>query len=321
MICDRSLLCILNGTMKTKIIYLLTATALSASLFQGCDREMLNDLYELQEQADCLNNTVSKLNEEISSIGGIVSELQNGGYVKEYKAIIETGETIGYQITFGDGNSFVVYNGKNGADGKDGYVPSISVKQDSDGVLYWTLDGDWLKDGNGNKIRVTGKDGEPGADGITPQFKIVNDYWYVSYNDGGEWVKLYPSRGEPGAAGASFFQSVVIGNNTMVLTLSDGTVLNIPLEAPFGITLSSYEVEIPLSGSSTIEYTLNGAGTNPAVFAKCTSGDLRTSVTRMDNSHGTITITATDESEDTEVIVWASNGTTTVMAVIEIKLV
>lgn len=35
-----------------------------------------------------------------------------------------------------------------------------------------------------------GDPGEPGEDGITPQLKIENDYWYVSYDSGSTWIEL-----------------------------------------------------------------------------------------------------------------------------------
>ena len=51
-------------------------------------------------------------------------------------------------------------DGKDGTDGQDGTAPVIGVKPDTDGVYYWTLNGDWLRDSDGNKIPTTGKDGE-----------------------------------------------------------------------------------------------------------------------------------------------------------------
>ena len=55
--------------------------------------------------------------------------------------------------------------GTPGADGQDGYTPVIGVRMDTDGIYYWTLDGEWLLDDQGNKMRVTGENGKDGADG------------------------------------------------------------------------------------------------------------------------------------------------------------
>ena len=56
-------------------------------------------------------------------------------------------------------------NGKDGADGKDGETPEVSIRQDSDGNWYWTLNGSYILDANGNKVRANGFDGQNGKDG------------------------------------------------------------------------------------------------------------------------------------------------------------
>ncbi len=63
-------------------------------------------------------------------------------------------------------------DGKDGKDGVDGQTPVVSVRQDSDGNWYWTLNGDFILDKAGNKIRangIDGKDGAPGKDGVDGQ--------------------------------------------------------------------------------------------------------------------------------------------------------
>lgn len=47
-----------------------------------------------------------------------------------------------------------------------------------------------------------GSNGENGKDGITPSFKIENDYWFVSYDNGNNWTELGKARGEDGQDGA-----------------------------------------------------------------------------------------------------------------------
>ena len=145
--------------------------------------------------------------------------------------------------------------------GKDGHTPTIGVKKDTDGNYYWTLDGEWMQDSEGNKIPTTapGADGQPGApgqdgeDGITPLLKIEDDYWFVSYDNGKTWTKLGKATGEDGkdgvdgapgqdgAAGApgqdgqdgqdgdSFFKGVDTSNSYyVIITLADGTQVKIP---------------------------------------------------------------------------------------------
>ena len=38
--------------------------------------------------------------------------------------------------------------------------------KDTDGIYYWTIDGEWLLDSKGNKIQANG------YNGITPRLKI-----------------------------------------------------------------------------------------------------------------------------------------------------
>lgn len=54
---------------------------------------------------------------------------------------------------------------------------------------------DWIKENSGST-------GSPGADGITPKFKIDNDYWFVSYDEGETWKELGKATGEQGEKGA-----------------------------------------------------------------------------------------------------------------------
>ena len=220
------------------------------------------------------------MNSNISALESIVTALQANDYVTGVTPISEEGQKIGYTLTFSKSGSIDIYHGKDGAagapgqdgaDGKDGHTPVIGVRKDADGVYYWTLDGEWITDNEGNKIPTTGADGTPGQDGedgkpgqdgengqdgkpgadgkpgqdgkdgITPLLKIENEYWYVSYNNGQTWEKLYKAVGEngqdgqngdpgkDGQDGASFFQSVDTTNpNYIILTLADGSQIKIP---------------------------------------------------------------------------------------------
>ena len=207
-----------------------------------------------------LKELVNRINGNVASLQAIVEALQNNDYVKSVTPIYELGEIVGYTITFAKSGPVAIYNGK------DGYTPTIGVKKDTDGNYYWTLDGEWMKDSEGNKIPTTapGADGQPGApgqdgeDGITPLLKIEDDYWFVSYDNGKTWTKLGKATGEdgkdgvdgaPGQDGAegapgqdgqdgqdgdSFFQNVDTANSDyVILTLADGTQIKLPTWAAF----------------------------------------------------------------------------------------
>jgi hypothetical protein len=63
------------------------------------------------------------------------------------------------------------------ATGNDGVTPVVGAAEfpASSGSYCWTVDGEWLTDAGGNKIPLTGEQGQggdPGADGVTPQLRI-----------------------------------------------------------------------------------------------------------------------------------------------------
>lgn len=96
-------------------------------------------------------------------------------------------------------------DGEAGKDGKDGVTLVIGIKQDVDGVYYWTQkigDGEstWILDSNGKKIKATGEKGEPGQ---TPSIGS-NGNWWIGSNDTG--VK---AKGEDGQDG----DTLSIGSN------------------------------------------------------------------------------------------------------------
>lgn len=53
--------------------------------------------------------------------------------------------------------------GEDGQDGIDGSAPVVGVKKDSDGIYYWTINGEWLLGENGEKIKAVGIDGVSGG--------------------------------------------------------------------------------------------------------------------------------------------------------------
>ena len=204
------------------------------------------------------------MNTNISSLQSIVNALQKNDYITNVSPVRKDGAEIGYTITFAYGDTITIYhgtNGQDGANGKDGYTPQIGVMKDTDGIYYWTVDGEWLLDGKGNKIQANGvngtngsngqdgtngKDGIDGADGITPRLKIENDYWYVSYDNGATWTELGKATGEDGKDGQdgndgadgsdgadgedgdSIFKSVTQDDEYVYFNLADGTMITLP---------------------------------------------------------------------------------------------
>lgn len=201
---------------------LLTALCLAASCSKFDDSKiwekingLSNDIATLQAQSDALNS-------ELSTIKAIVTALQDQDYITN---VAPLADGSGYTITFAKLGAVVIKNGEKGATGN---TPKMGVKKDTDGIYYWTIDGEWLLD-NGDKIVAEGKTGQ---EGVTPKLKIENDYWYVSYDNGASWQQLGKAKGDEGAQGPqgdSLFQSIDTSDpENVVIFLSDGTVFVIP---------------------------------------------------------------------------------------------
>ena len=208
-------------------------------LLLGCsdkydDSALRNDLNDLENRVAKLEDLCKQMNTNISSLQTIVTALQNNVYVTGTTPLMKDGKEIGYTITFSKGNPITIYHGKDGQDGEDGTTPTIGVKKDTDGVYYWTLNGEFIVVDDG-KIQAEGKDGTNGTNGTTPQFKIENDYWFVSYDNGTNWTQLGKATGEDGVGSDSMFSGVDYETSTdyIIFTLSNGTQIKLPTWSAF----------------------------------------------------------------------------------------
>ena len=195
------------------------------------DDDLWNSVHGLENRVAKLEELCKQMNTNISSLQTIVTALQNNVYVTGTTPLMKDGKEIGYTITFSKGNPITIYHGKDGQDGEDGITPTISVKKDTDGVYYWTWNGEFIVV-DGGKIQAEGKDG---TNGTTPQFKIENDYWFVSYNNGANWTQLGKATGEDGIGGDSMFSGVDYETSTdyVIFTLSNGTQIKLPTWSAF----------------------------------------------------------------------------------------
>ena len=274
----------------------------------------------------------NQMNTNISSLQTIVSALQNNDYITTCVPLMENGVQIGYTITFAKSGSIVIYHGKdgengsNGDDGKDGVdglTPIIGVRTNTDGITYWTLNGEWLLDEKGNKVRVNGKDGVDGTDGsngkdaIIPQLKVENSYWYISYDNGASWTQLGKATGEDGKDGTngtdgidgdSFFQSITQDEDYVYLTLSTGEKIDIPKHHPLSVSFTETEdIRVLADKTYTIGYTITGADDNTVIKALAQDG-FRAVVKKSDNATGIIEITTPPTILPTEILIFVTDG-------------
>ena len=211
---------------------LLAVVALTSCKYD--DDDIWNSVHGLENRVAKLEELCKQMNTNISSLQTIVTALQNNDYVTGTTPLMKDGKEIGYTITFSKGNPITIYHGKDGQDGEDGTTPTIGVKKDTDGVYYWTLNGEFIVVDDG-KIQAEGKDGTNGTNGTTPQFKIENDYWFVSYDNGTNWTQLGKATGEDGVGSDSMFSGVDYETSTdyIIFTLSNGTQIKLPTWSAF----------------------------------------------------------------------------------------
>jgi len=305
--------------MKTKLLF--SAFVIGAAL-TACekydDTAIINCLEGHEQSINDLGRRVSKLEElcsqlniEISSLKTIVNAVQARDYITGVTPLYEEGVQTGYSISFAKSASITIRNGHNG---KDGHSPEIGIAQDENGIWCWTLDGAWLKDGSWNKIPVTGNDGTNGTngnDGITPQLKIENDYWYVSIDKGASWTKLGKATGEDGEDGKdgdSFFRSVDEKENEVLLTLADGTVVRIPKLPELSIDIDRSAGIICTPGQvCEVPYRLLGTIGESLVETLC-EGGLRASVEQTGEAEGIISVSIPASGPEGKVLVFVCNG-------------
>lgn len=192
------------------------------------DSYLLKKIDEIDDRLTKLEILCAQMNTNISSLQTIVAALQSRDYVTSVTPVMQGDKEIGYTITFDKSGSITIYHGRDGESGGEGHTPSIGVGKDSDGIYYWTLDGEWLLGNDGKKIPVSGKDG---ADGISPKLKIEDGFWWISYDDEVTWTKLGQATGdagEPGQKGDSMFSDVVVNDEYITFVMSDGKSFTLP---------------------------------------------------------------------------------------------
>ena len=250
--------------MKRLLTCFFALMAFLVSCTEFDDSPIWDKLNDYEERISKLEIECRKINTNIIALQSILQALQNCEYITNVSPITELDVQIGYTIVFSSGKCITIYHGvdgkdgQDGTDGKDGVTPVIGVANGSDGIYYWTVNGLWLLDKNGNKVKAVGtdgKDGTPGQDGadgapgkdgndgVTPLLNIENGKWFVSYDNGETWIELGQATGEqgpqgeagatgsqgnPGQNGDSFFQSVTETSECVLLVLVDGTRIKIP---------------------------------------------------------------------------------------------
>ena len=323
--------------MKKLLSFLLCGLLLFGCSDKYDDSALRNDLSDLENRVTKLEELCKQMNTNISSLQKIVDALQDNLSISKVEQISD-----GYIIHFSDGSTATIKNGKD-----SGTIPVIGVRKDTDGCYYWTLDGEWLTDEKGTKVKAQGTDGKDGIDGedgndgadgedgtdgtngkdgITPQLKIENGRWLLSMDDGKTWTDIGQATGADGKDGVDgtdgedgvdgkdgtngIFKSVTEDGANVYLTMADDTVITIPKSdnSKFAIAFDTTDIAILNGGENkTISYTIEGATENTVVKA-IAQDEWKVKVNATSTDKGTITITAPNPIVESEILVFANDG-------------
>lgn len=237
---------------------------------------------DLKDRVDVLEQKVSalesKVNQNVNSINALVEAAKKAVTITKVETL-----TDGYKIYFSDGTISTISNGVNGTDGKDGVngkdavAPVIGIKEE-EGVYYWTIDGEFVLN-NGQKVPVTGKDG------LTPQFKIQDGKWYVSF-DGNTWDAVPVT----GTEKPELVMSET--DDEYVFTLGETTIC-IAKEHAFMIKVTSDVQKVTPGEVVSFGYTVTGADATTHVIIEANGVEAQ-----LDEEKSLVTVTVPSVIED-----------------------
>lgn len=269
----------------------------AALLAIGCN---VYDDTALNDRVTNLENRVTaleRLNDQVQSLNDLVKALQNNVYVTSVTPVMQSGVEVGYAIVFSDQTSVEILNGVDGVDGDPGAAGSVvSIAQDTDGIYYWQIDGEFTDP----KLRV---------DGVTPQFEIDEDgYLNVSYDNGTTWESL----GKTSASVEANFTVTYDEDYVYITFTDDGSVIELPREKEFTLTILHSLVGITAGSTVEIPYVLTDADETVIIETISENGYTAT-VEKTTVSEGVIKVTAPDPLVSGKVLVFAGKGDKTCM--------
>lgn len=233
----------------------------------------------LEMRLEALEKKVASINSSIETLNEAILKLQAKVYV--VNVISKDGFHI---IKFTDGTMLEIRSGNNGKD-----APVFGVKKDIDGRYYWTVtvDGstEWLLDGKGKMLPVSGKDGKDGQDGadgrdrgvdgemILPSVGIDTEgYWTVSYDNGKTFKRIEDSEGkfvkavaEASGTVDSIFKSIKDYEDRVAIFMIDGTSITLDKFKDMSLAFSVADSLKIVDNSAVISFEIKGDATGAKV--------------------------------------------------------
>ena len=275
-------------TRKTLTLLLLAALTLAACKYDDSElwEQVNQNTEELAAQAARIAALEAWQAETNTNIQALQTLLSTTDYITAVTPVVKDGVEVGFTISFLNTPSITIYHGAKGDKGDTGDTPQIGAAQDDDGNWYWTLNGEFLTDTDGNPIRANGTQGEQGPagddaplpqlatgakltdQGITTDSQnnpIAADAIYLSVDGGKTWTRVSGEKGEQGDTGAtgpkgdSFFKGIDTTHADYVtFTLADGGTFQVPRYTGISLTFDVPGVSLPYGQTAKIQCIVTG---------------------------------------------------------------
>ena len=274
---------------KTLTLLLLAALTFAACKYDDSElwEQVNQNTEELAAQAARIAALEAWQAETNTNIEALQTLLSTTDYITAVTPVVKDGVEVGFTISFLNTPAITIYHGTKGDKGD---TPQIGATQADDGNWYWTLNGEFLTDTDGNPIRANGTQGEQGDQGpdgddaplpqlatgkkltdqgITTDSQnnpIAADAIYLSVDGGQTWTRVSGKKGEQGNTGAtgpqgdSFFESVNTTNADYVIfkLANNGGTFQVPRYTGIGLTFDVPGVSLPYGQTAKIQCIVTG---------------------------------------------------------------
>ena len=274
---------------KTLTLLLLAALTLAACKYDDSElwEQVNQNTEELAAQAARIAALEAWQAETNTNIEALQTLLSTTDYITAVTPVVKDGVEVGFTISFLNTPAITIYHGTKGDKGD---TPQIGATQADDGNWYWTLNGEFLTDTDGNPIRANGTQGEQGDQGpdgddaplpqlatgakltdqgITTDSQnnpIAADAIYLSVDGGKTWTRVSGEDGEKGDTGDtgpkgdSFFESVETTNADYVIfkLANNGGTFQVPRYTGIGLTFDVPGVSLPYGQTAKIQCIVTG---------------------------------------------------------------
>ena len=269
------------------------------SVFSGCTEQVRPELDETHAKLQALQELAGAVNWDLHILDLIVRELDDSHTIIP-ESFHQTKD--GYEVSFRDGKKIFIPFGKDGKDGR--MIVPVGVQAD-DGFYYWTIDGKWMEDDDGNWIRAGA------TDGFVPQFKVEDGFWQISV-DGGKTFSQLASCEEMDGMGV-FRQVEQTPFGKVILTLWDGETIELLSRFPFRMSFEGAVRDTMLIAAGEVlpipyKVNLEGETDQPVLVTSGTDGIYLSRVEAEDDTTGVVRVQAPAAYADGYILLSASCG-------------